>query len=222
MITMPTATASVCRDGDGKELQYNNHQQVTNNHADCLEAPLMGVQFQSGYSTVDGNYGFGEGCFNGTLDASDPTDPACVGGTFEMLPGARDYLVEVVVPDDALGRPLYKVVREEDINVGNGDQFIPQVPPPACAGPLHTVDVFDNDPDADGYGPIVVDGVNVPASTPTVNDTFVEIGGSPYEGMQTPLCNIKLVPLANGRSTAPTFSSTPMCRSWALLGVDCR
>ena len=36
---------------------------------------------------------------------------------------------------------MYKVTREEDINIANGDQFVPQVPPPACAGPLHTVDV---------------------------------------------------------------------------------
>ena len=36
---------------------------------------------------------------------------------------------------------MYQVTREEDINIGNGDQIIPQVPPPACAGALHTVDV---------------------------------------------------------------------------------
>ena len=36
---------------------------------------------------------------------------------------------------------MYKVTREEDINIANGDAFYPQVPPPACAGPLHTVDV---------------------------------------------------------------------------------
>ena len=48
----------------------------------------MGVQFGA-YATdqgtpdanfgaaVDGNYGFGDGCFNGTLDATDPSAPTC-------------------------------------------------------------------------------------------------------------------------------------------------
>ena len=39
---------------------------------------------------------------------------------------------------------MYKVTREEDINIGNGDEFVPAVPPPACAGPLHTVDLADD------------------------------------------------------------------------------
>ncbi len=43
------------------------------------------------------------------------------------------------IPNDATGRPMYKVTREEDINIGNGDEFVPAVPPSACAGPLHTV-----------------------------------------------------------------------------------
>ena len=43
--------------------------------------------------TVNGNYGFGDGCFNGTLDASDPAEPDCTGGTSAAFP-AGDYLVE--------------------------------------------------------------------------------------------------------------------------------
>ena len=115
--------------------------------------PLQGVQFGP-YPTdqgtpdanfgaaVDGNYGFGDGCFDGTLDANDPANPVCDGGEFSRSPRG-DYLVDVGhrrQVDDA-GDPMYKVTREEDINIGNGDQFVPQVPPPACAGALHTVDV---------------------------------------------------------------------------------
>ena len=38
------------------------------------------------------------------------------------------------------------------------------------------------------------DPVHVDASTPTVNPTFVnDVGGSPYEGEQKPLCDTKLV-----------------------------
>ena len=109
------------------------------------------------------------------------------------------------------GARCYKVTREEDINIGNGDEFVPAVPPPACAGPLHIVDVAGSG--TDGYPSIVGDdlngiptGVTVPASTPTVNPTFVDIGGSPFEGQARPLCNVKLVALANGKSIVPIFN----------------
>ncbi len=118
----------------------------------------MGVQFGA-YPTdqgtpdanfgaaVDGNYGFGDGCFDGTLDATDPSAPTCTDSLGADVPftalGADDYLVHIDLADktDANGQPIYKVTREEDINIGNGDSFVPQVPPPACAGPLHQVDV---------------------------------------------------------------------------------
>ncbi len=188
----------------------------------------MGVQFQSGFSNVDGNYGFGDGCFNGTLDATDPANPVCVGGSFETLPGGRDYLVEVEIPNDATGKPLYKVTREEDINVGNGDQWIPQVPPPACAGPLHTVDVAGIDARADleflENTTLIPACRRCPASTPTVNPTFVDIGGSTFEGQMKPLCDTKLVPLNNGRSIVPLFNlftDVPLPgRFWGLLVDD--
>ena len=80
------------------------------------------------------------------------------------------------------GRPMYKVTREEDINIGNGDEFVPAVPPSECAGALHTVDS-------------------------TGNATFPGgPGTSPYEGMQKPLCDMKLVTLGNGKSIAPAFN----------------
>ena len=163
-------------------------------------------------ASVNGNYGFGDGCFNGDLDASDPANPDCVGGTFEPL-GAGDYLVSLVIPDDARGNPTYKVTGEEDINIGNGDQIIPQVPPPACAGALHTVDLADDG--TDGYAEVVGDGgatndvpvgVTVPASSPVDNPTFLDIGGSPYEGAPKPRCDTKLVQVNNGKSIVPMFN----------------
>jgi hypothetical protein len=129
----------VPRDVDGNPLAYPDDQQVIKSNSDCLEGPLMGVQFQMGYSTVDGNYGFGDGCFGeGGFDIDSGT---CADGSDPTPLPAADYLVDVVVPDDATGRPMYQVTKEEDINIANGDQFVPQIPPPACAGPLHTVDV---------------------------------------------------------------------------------
>ena len=127
--------------------------------AECLEGPLMGVQFGTyagGQGTadanfganVDGNYGFGDGCIVsvGTADRPGRLRSGHRDGTrFDALPGGSDYLVEVEIPNDALGRPRYKVTREEDINIGNGDEFVPAVPPPACAGPLHIVDLREPD-----------------------------------------------------------------------------
>jgi uncharacterized repeat protein (TIGR01451 family) len=186
----------IARDVDGNQIPHGTGEQVLSTddvNGGCIEAPLMGVQFAP-YATdqgtpdanfgasVDGNYGFGDGCFDGTLDATDPSAPVCVGGTFTPLPGGRDYLVQVEIPNDATGRPMYKVTREEDINIGNGDEFVPAVPPPACAGSLHTVDS-------------------------TGNATFPGgPGTSPYEGMQKALCDMKLVTLGNGKSIAPAFN----------------
>jgi SdrD B-like domain/IPT/TIG domain len=214
-------TGCTARDVDGNPLIHGVDENVlvTNQETagECIESFMQGVQFGP-YPTdqgtpdanfgaaVDGNYGFGDGCFDGTLDATDPADPVCTGGTFSPLP-AGDYLVRVVIPNDASGMPMYQVTREEDINIGNGDQIIPQVPPPACAGALHTVDVAgfgtDGYPAVDLFG----DGsVIVPASTPVDNPTFVDIDGSPYEGTPRPLCDTKLVNVSNGKSIVPIFN----------------
>ncbi|MCB0113328.1 MAG: hypothetical protein KDD84_04550, partial [Caldilineaceae bacterium] len=214
--TWERPTGCVARNVDGVPLIYPNDQQVLpqDPNAECLEGPLMGVQFQAGFSSVDGNYGFGE-------ILADPL----TGDTYESpvaIP-AGGYLVEVVVPEDDLGRPLYKVTREEDINVGEGDLFVPQVPPPACAGALHIVDVADVG--GDGYPAVTMDnGITVPASTPTFNPSFADMDGSPYEGMVKPLCDVKLVELNNGKSIAPTFNfftDVPLPgRFWGLIVDD--
>ncbi len=211
-------TGCVARNANGDPLVAGTDQAVLPLDADaeCLEGPIAGIQFGPNASdqgtadanfgvNVDGNYGFGDGCFNGNIpDDTDPANPDCVGGTFEPL-GAGDYLVEVVIPNDAKGRPMYKVTKEEDINIANGDEFTPAVPPPACAGPLHTVDLADFGDDI--YPPVDLgNGITVPASTPVENATMAaDLGGTPYEGTQRPLCNVKLVELANGKSVVPMF-----------------
>ncbi len=165
--TFDRPTDCLARDADGNPVVQEFLPPDTGGH-DCLDAPLMGNQGKPGedFPFVNGNYGFGG-----------------------LTPG--DYLVEVVVPDDAFGRPMFKVSTEEDLNVFTGDTFVPQVPPPPCAGPLHTVDV-------EGLGPDGPDAVHNPG--------LVDAGGSPYEGQQMPLCNMKLVPVKNGKSIAPIFS----------------
>ncbi|MFN0282859.1 MAG: SdrD B-like domain-containing protein [Kineosporiaceae bacterium] len=224
--TWQRPTGCTARDVDGNLLVHGVDENVLapdqETDGACISSFTQSVQFgpyPTGQGTpdanfgaaVDGNYGFGDGCFTGTLDASDPADPVCTGGTFEPLP-ARDYLVHIAVPDDARSNPMYKVTSEEDINIGNGDQIVPQVPPPACAGPLHTVDLAadgtDNYPALVGDGGATNDlpvGVTVPASTPVDNATFLDIGGSPYEGQPKPRCDTKLVTVNNGKSIVPIF-----------------
>ncbi|MEZ0448846.1 SdrD B-like domain-containing protein [Cellulomonas sp. ICMP 17802] len=220
-------TGCTARDVDGNALVHGVDENVLvpNQSTDgvCLSGPLQSVQFGP-YPTdqgtpdanfgaaVDGNYGFGDACFDGTLDATDPSAPVCDGGTFTPL-GVGDYLVHVSVPEDASGTPSYQFTREEDINIGNGDQIVPQVPPPACAGALHTVDLAGDG--TDGYPAVVGDGgltnelpagVTVPASDPVDNATFLDIGGSPFEGTAKPRCDTKLVRVNNGKSIVPTFN----------------
>jgi len=236
----------VARNVDGYPLVHGVDEDVlpTNPDAPCLEAPMMGVQFgpmatdvgtadENFGASVDGNYGFGDGCFG--VGGFDPETSACADGSDPTpLPSNMDYLVKVNVPTEAdmyglaaihPDRPLYKVTREEDINVGNGDSFVPQVPPPACAGALHTVDVANLGTDGYPLVDLFGDGsVIVPASTPTVNPTFVDIGGSIYEGQPKPLCDVKLIHLGDSKSIAPGFNfftDVPLPgRFWGLLVDD--
>ncbi len=149
---------------------------------------------------------------------------------FDALP-ADGYLVhlDLASKTDENGDPVYKVTREEDINIGNGDTFVPQVPPPACAGPLHQVDVADFG--TDGYGPVSLDDpsgnggapISAPASETTANPTFVDIGASPYEGTARPLCDTKLVDLQNGKSIVPmfnVFTDVPLPGRFFFYNVD--
>ena len=236
--TWERPSGCVARNVDGNPLVHGVDENVLplSPDAPCLEAPMMGLQFgpmaaDGGFgASVDGNYGFGDGCFatgfnaeTGTCNNSPWTVTFNAFGnqpqiTVDILPGTStvtegddvtyevqslpfttdsftltfdgqttstitgpataediqtalnalsnigdgvvvtegtavdpiallsnmDYLVKVEIPNDTLGRPMYKVTREEDINIANGDSFIPQVPPPVCAGLLHTVDVADS------------------------------------------------------------------------------
>ena len=219
-------TGCTARDVDGNPLLHGIDEGVLalDQETDGVCIPAFSQSFQFGNyptdqgtpdanfgATVDGNYGFGDGCLNGTVTATDVANPTCDAPEgFETLP-AGDYLVRLAIPEDGLtGNPLYKVSQEEDINVANGNQIIPQVPPPACAGALHTIDLL-GDAD-DGYPEIVGTGANgvpvgvtVPGSTPVENAPFLDMGGSIYEGDPKPGCGTKLVELNNGKSIVPMF-----------------
>ena len=210
------------RDANGVPLQFPDVQEVLPPYSGgyrCLEGPLMGTQFQSGFATLDGNWGFTEGCFG---PGGATSEGVCADGSAPISLPAGDYLVEVDPGLDARGLQMYQVTSEETLNVFGGDQYVPAVPPPACAGALHTVDVAGVG--IDGYGQVDLgNGVIVPASTPVDNPSFAAEGGSPFEGMQKPLCETKLVTLNNGKSIAPVFTlftEVPIPGKWKGYIID--
>jgi hypothetical protein len=178
----------IVRGADGTPVTNSDQNFLPLDQAssECIEAPMTGVQFSPEAANVNGNYGFGDGCFApNVLDAADPANPVCTGPDgFTTLLGAKDYLVEVDLRSqlDLQGNPIYKVTREEDINIGNGDALVPAVPPSACVGALHVVNSSGN--------------ATFPGGP----------GTSPYEGQSKPLCDVKLVRLSNGSSIAPSFN----------------
>ena len=110
----------------------------------CVEAPASGLQFSGDdplgtgnpnanlFSSVDGNYGFGDGCQSGS--PYDPASGTCADGSDPTPLTTGDYLVKVEIPQNpAGGGPMYQVTKEENVNVFTGDSYSPQVPPAPCA-----------------------------------------------------------------------------------------
>ncbi len=204
----------VARGADGAVVAEQVLPPSTGGH-DCLEAPLMSSQVGDNsvgdFMQVNGNYGF-------TALDHDPTTGAALASEEAIPPG--DYLVKVDAPADAGGRPAYEIVKEEDVNIFSGDEFVapgetplnppnpnltpntqvtPAIPPFGCVGDLHTVNVVSDTAQAN-YS--VLD----PAHTQGVyNPDMVDGGGSPYEGLRKPLCDVQLVTVRNGRSATPNF-----------------
>ncbi|MFC5827599.1 IPT/TIG domain-containing protein [Nonomuraea insulae] len=184
--TFERPTDCQARDAGGTPVNLLFAAPATGGHA-CVESPLMGNQVQTGFAAVNGNYGF---TTVWQYDAAGNLIRDAGGDPVEAPMPKGDYLVKVEVPDDAWGRSKYNLTREEDVNVFDGDDYEPQIPPPPCAGKLHTVDVA---------------GLGTDGPDATQNPTFADAGGSPYEGEQRPLCDVKLVTVSDMRSTAPGF-----------------
>ncbi|MFN2183931.1 MAG: SdrD B-like domain-containing protein [Anaerolineae bacterium] len=203
------ATGCQPRDAEGNPVTFPSLPPATDEY-DCLEGYLMGVQFGKGQAELPGNYGFGE-------ISNDPDTGAPLPAPIPIPPG--DYLVEVVIPNDPIfGRPLYEVTREEDLNMFDGDVFLPQIPPSACAGPLHIVDVAGVA--TDGY-PLPWDPTSF--STPVDNPNFADAGGSRFEGEAMPLCNVKMVTVVDQKGVAPIFTlwtPVPIPGRWRGYLID--
>ena len=211
--TWQRPTDCVARDVNGDPVVEQVLPSSTGGH-DCLEAPLMSSQVGNNtvgdFMQVNGNYGF-------TTVDHDPSTGAPLAE--ETIP-VGDYLVSVDPPKDASGKQAYEPVKEEDVNIFSGDKFVapgetpldpplpnrtppatvaPAIPPFPCAGALHTVNVVDDWTQAkfDITNPTTTQGV--------YNPDMVAGGGSPYEGLQKPLCDTRLVTVRNGRSATPNF-----------------
>ena len=161
----------------------------------CVEAPMMGVQVGASDSTpgeaaqtVNGNYGFGD-------------------------LAAGDYITTVEVPNDPVdGKPMYQVTREEDVNVFDGDTYLAQENfPPTAAEAASDGPGTGNDPlpptQPPSQGAGIISGCAGALHTVRVtNPTFLDGGGSPFEGQDRPLCDAKLITVRSGQTVAPNFN----------------
>lgn len=120
----------------------------------CDTVPFVGLPAMTGQDCVE-VFRTGVQIKDGVFDG---------GYAFEGLdPGS--YIVEVVSPAG------YQVIKEEDQNTDEGDDFVPAFPPPPCVGALH----------------------------------LVEDERSPYDGMERPLCDSKLVTVSRGVNAPSDF-----------------
>ena len=181
------------------------------NPVDCIEAPMMGIQFGGDdpfnspnpdanfFSSVDGNYGFGDAWTTpATPDrrrlARSRRNPG--SGSEPLTPG--DYIVKVEIPNDPIqGRPLYTPTREEDVNVFT--RRLVQAGLPAAALRRRAAHRARHEP-----------GLHRRAAA------------APSTARQRPLCDAKLVPVRDAQvDRARASSSSPTCRSpakfWGLV-----
>ncbi|SDP46706.1 IPT/TIG domain-containing protein [Nakamurella panacisegetis] len=197
----------------------------------CVEAPMMGVAVGPSDSTpgniaqtVNGNYGFATSKLNlyPPGNAKNPApghdlplyaDLAANGYDEEDLP-AIDYIVSVDIPKDPVdGRPMYKVTSEADVNVFDGDSYLPQqnYPPTTVAaandpaGPPDATPLPPTQPPSQQAG-IISPCVGALHKVAVTDAAFLAAGGSPFEGQDRPYCTDKLVTVRTGQSTAPNFN----------------
>ena len=104
----------------------------------CLEVPLIANETKDG--RFDGGYAIESYCppVNGESNIG---ENGCRTDEDPLPPG--DYVVQVEPP------PHYQIIKEEDQNTDQGDEIVPQVPPPPCVGDLHLVDDPRNPADGD-------------------------------------------------------------------------
>ena len=228
------------QDANGKPIGYdptkaNSYNFMVSGGA-CVESGASGTQFGLGtdnsshpVQTVDGNYTLGNipqlvpaaqlgdvlvkniSPVDNVLPAGYCESPKAAGIPYEPPCKKGDTMVNAQ-------RPLFSTTTEEDVNLFNGAQYIPQgantnglVWPPR-PGPA---DQMPNDPSkpAAGYdenqytyspGPDAI-CAGVTHVVHVTNKTLLANGGSPLEGATRHLCDTKLLNIQAGMSIAPDF-----------------
>jgi hypothetical protein len=132
----------------------------------CLEVPINGMKSKDG--AFDGGYAFADYCpesRGGFKEFNADGDAVCMDGGAPQKLDAGTYITHAIMPKDPTDdRPcnpenadgfkyvsgadgpaggtgcLYRPVREEDVNVDLGAEFVPAIPPPPCTGDTHVVD----------------------------------------------------------------------------------
>jgi hypothetical protein len=228
--TWARPTGCVPRDHSGTVL---TDQQVVGlpgvDPQSCVEAPLQGFQARPSDAnpdnfgqTVNGNYAFATSKLN-LYPPDDQDNPApdhqlplyanlADAGYPDQALTPDDYLVSVESPDNPVGGgAMYQVTREEDVNVFDGDGYLPQENfPPSPAQSDEQPNPAQPQPDP-GAPPSQGAGIVAPCAganhlVHVTNQAFVDGGGSPFEGQQRPLCDQKLVTVRGAQATAPNFS----------------
>ncbi len=197
----------------------------------CAEAPMMGIAIGpsdktdgAASQTVNGNYGFATSRLNlyppGSAKNPAPAhdlplyaDLAAAGYPEQDLrPG--DYVVSVDIPDNPVGGgKMYQATQEEDVNVFDGDTYLPQENTGTAAAAAAADGGAPPPPDVTPptQPPSQQAGIISPCAgalhTVTVTDqAFLDGGGSPFEGQQRPSCADKLVTVRAAQATAPNFN----------------
>jgi hypothetical protein len=194
----------------------------------CVEAPMLGVAMgpsdntQGAFgTTVNGNYGFSTSKVE-LYPAGDPQNVS--GGPIgtplgtdangqpvqeALRPG--DYIVSVEIPNNPVGGgKMYKATSESDVNIFDGDTYLPQTnfPPatPAIAGSPPAGDQPTPTQPTSQQAGIVSECAGALSTVHVTNPAFLAGGGSPFEGQDKPSCTDKVVTVRAGQSTAPNFN----------------
>ncbi len=186
-----------------KDFQGND---VTNQFAakispNCLEVPLTGQQTKDG--AFDGGYAFTDYCPAATTSGPrlrQRRRPGAAGGGQLHHPRGdaeghprqpcvqrrlADGNLEVSQPHGSVpgggSGCIYRIVREDDVNVDLGNHFTPQIPPPPCVGDESTIDQQTLTPRSNYYT------------------------GDQATSTHRPLCDKHLIELQNGQNANADF-----------------
>lgn len=178
-------------------------------NADGTPALDANGSFTSFGQTVNGNYGFTDSTVDLDPNSPDYLQPLADGQT-QPLPN-EDYVVTVDIPKTANGKDMYQVTQEEDVNVFDGDDRLPQenfvkgTPGSQPAGGVTPGDPGQGGPVSQQAG-IISGCVGALHRVHVTDQAFLDAGGSPYENQDRPMCDAKLVTLRGNQAVAPNFN----------------